>query len=169
MQILGKISGKLLVKGLYQCLLGYITQHFCWMYKTHAFRNVTPWNLVVRHRRFGRTCCRLLSGRRVTFLFKAGGIEFVPGLVHVYETTRRHIPEHNTLKSHHRAHIRSQSRYCPLSAIYLKGVYMIFHYSAPLQFPCDVILRTGFINLCVCVCVSWNQVFVMVVCNNKHK
>jgi len=109
-----------------------------------------------RHRRFGRTRCRFLSGRRVTFLYKDGGIEFVPRLVHVCETTRRHIPEHSTLKNHHRAHLRSQSRCYPLSAIYFKGIYTIFHCLAPLQFPRDVIYL-------------WNQVFVMVVCNNKHK
>jgi len=77
-----------------------------------------------RHRRFGRTRCRFLSSRKVTFLFKDGGIDFVPRLVHVYETTRRHIPE----LSHHRAHLRSQLfRYCPISAMFLKGIYTIFH------------------------------------------
>lgn len=56
-----------------------------------------------RHRRFGGTCYRLLSSRKVTFVFKNGDINFVPRLVHFYETTRRQIPEHSALKSHHRA------------------------------------------------------------------
>jgi hypothetical protein len=45
-QILSKMSGKLIITVLYRCLLGYITQHFSWMYKIHVFRNVIPWNLV---------------------------------------------------------------------------------------------------------------------------
>lgn len=166
-QILSKMSGKLIVTVLYQFLLGYITQHFSWMYKIHAFRNVIPWNLVDTD--VLEEPAVAFSGIRVTFLLKGGGIEFIPRLVHVCETTRRHIPEHSTLKSHHRAHLRSQLfRYCPLFAIYLmKGVYTIFPLfgATPISMWCDFTHRVHkFVYMC-----TWNQVFMMVVCNNKHK
>jgi len=45
-QILSKMSGKLIITILYQHLLGYITQHFSWVYKIHAFSDIIPWNLV---------------------------------------------------------------------------------------------------------------------------